>query len=512
MSEEEIFFARKASGLVRELTPQDAAMWAFGVAAVSGITFYSCRLPYRFPGGDPTLSFFITSALLFPSAIVLAMTTGAMPRSGGLYVAISRVLGPELGFLSLWSIVVGWGILLGLWGIVSGRLFGSVFIMGGLVDVGSFLQTPVGAFIWGLFWLAVFTVISMTGIKWIKWLTRITGYVPLIAVIIACIIFLALGPGGALAAFGRAWNLDANALMSKAVELGYKKPAFSWEATIASFVIPLWAWTGFEAITYAGGEVKSPKASMYGFLGGYIIVWALYTFIPFCLMYAFGDFIGPYNILFREHPDVLRTFMPVTEPSVPFFAYSSVGGAVGLLLAFGIMMLYLKGLPPVFGATSRMIFALGFDRALPPRVSEVDARGSPRLAVGLMFLIGIFGLIMTTLGVDAVLGILDYTMLGFFWFLGITALLLPFKKKEIYEASPMRKEIAGIPLMTIMGLLTVVTGFFVAAFSIMEFDYSMATIMAIIYGIGFALYVWQQHKNVKEGIDITKIYSTLPPL
>jgi len=512
MYEEEIFFARKASGLVRELTPQDAAMWAFGAAAVSGITFYSIRMTYSFPGADPTLSFFMASALLFPSAIVLAMTTGAMPRSGGLYVAISRVLGPEIGFLSLWSIVVGYGILLGLWGIVSGRLFGSVFIMGGLVDFGSFLQSPVGAFIWGIFWLSVFTVISMLGMKWIKWLTRVTGYVPLIAVIIACIIFLSLGPGGALGGFGKTWNIDVNALMSKAAELGYKKPAFSWAATIASFGTPLWAWTGFEAITYAGGEIKSPKASMYGFLGGYIIVWALYTIIPFCVMYAFGDLIGPYNLLFREHKDVLKTFMPVTEPSVPFYAFSTLGGAVGLLMAMAIMMLYLKGIPPVFGATSRMLFALGFDRALSPRISEVDARGSPRLAVALMFVIGFFGLILKTYEQDAILGILDYTMLGFFWFLGITAMLLPFRKKEIYEASPIRGEIAGIPIMTIMGLLTVVTGFFVAAFSIMEFDYTMAAMMAIIYGIGFILYVWQQHKNVKEGIDITKVYSTLPPL
>lgn len=512
MSEEEIFFARKASGLVRELTPQDAAMWCFGAAAVSGITFYSVRLPYRFPGGDPTLSFFMASALLFPSAIVLAMTMGAMPRSGGLYVAISRVLGPEVGFLSLWSIIIGWGILLGLWGIVSGRLFGSVFIMGGLVSIGSFIQSPVGAFIWGIFWLTVFTAFSMLGIKWIKWITRITGYIPLFAVIIACIIFISLGPKGALAAFGKTWNIDVNALMSKAAELGYKKPAFSWAATIASFGTPLWAWTGFEAITYAGGEVKSPKSSMYGFLGGYIIVWALYTIIPFCLMYAFGDLIGPYNLLFREQQDALRTFMPVTEPSVPFFAFSTLGGAVGLIMALAIMMLYLKGIPPVFAATSRMFFALGFDRALPTRISEVDARGSPRLAVALMFIIGLFGLIVTTMGVDAVLGILDYTMLGFFWFLGITAMLLPIRKKEIYEASPIRGEIAGIPIMTIMGLLTVVSGFFVAAFSIMEFDYTMATIMAIIYGIGFIFYVWQQRKNAKEGIDTTKIYSTLPPL
>lgn len=513
MSGEEIYFARKASGLVRELTPLDAAVWAFGVAAVSGITFYSCRLPYNYPGADPTLSFFITSVILLPAALALALTMGTMPRSGGLYVVISRILGPEVGFLSLWSIIVGWGILLGLWGIVSGRLFGSVFIMAGHVGIGSFLQSPVGAFIWGIFWVTLFALFSMLGIKWIKWIVRITSLIPFVAVIIACILFVAYGPSGALSAFSRAWNVDVKALISKAFELGYKTPEFSWGATIASFVIPLWAWTGFEAITYAGGEIKSPKASAYGFIGGYLIVWALYTMIPACLMYAYGGLLGPYNWLFRRYPDVLKTFMPVTEPSVPFFAYSIVGGGVaGLILALAIMMLYLKGLPPVFGATSRMFFALGFDRALPPKISEVDRRGSPRLAVLLVYLLGIFGLFMTTWGVDAVLGILDYTMLGFFWFLGIATMILPFKKREIYEASPFKKEIAGIPLMTIVGFLTVVTGFFVAAFSIMEFDYTMASIMAIIYGIGFALYGWQQYKNVKEGIDVTKIYSVLPPL
>jgi amino acid transporter len=512
MSEEEVFFARKASGLVRELTPLDAAIWAFGVAAVSGITFYSCRMPYRFPGADPTLSFFISSAILLPAAVALALMMGTMPRSGGLYVAISRVIGPEVGFLSLWSIVIGWGILLGLWGIVSGRLFGSVFIMAGLVDIGSFLQTPVGAFLWGIFWLTLFALFSMLGIKWIKWVTRITSYIPLIAIIIACILFVVFAPN-ALTNFSKAWNVDANALINAAYAAGYTKPEFSWSATIASFVIPLWAWTGFEAITYAGGEIKSPKASAYGFLGGFFIVWALYTIIPACLFYAWGDLIGPYAWLFNAKPDVLKAFMTVTEPSVPFFAYSIVGGGIaGFILALAIMMLYLKGLPPVFGATSRMLFALGFDRALPPKISEVDKRGSPRLSVAIMYLIGIFGLVIADLGIDAVLGILDYTMLGFFWFLGIALMLLPYRKREIYEVSPFRAEIGGIPLMVIVGLLTVGTGFFVAAFSIMEFDYIMACIMAIIYCIGFALYAWQQHRNAKEGIDTSKIYSTLPPL
>ena len=322
--------------------------------------------------------------------------------------------------------------------------------MAGLVDIGSFLQTPMGAFIWGIFWLTLFALFSMLGIKWIKWVTRITSYIPLIAIIIACILFVVFAPN-ALTNFSKAWNVDANALINAAYAAGYTKPEFSWSATIASFVIPLWAWTEFEAITYAGGEIKSPKASAYGFLGGFFIVWALYTIIPACLFYAWGNLIGPYAWLFNAKPDVLKAFMTVTEPSVPFFAYSIVGGGIaGFILALAIMMLYLKSLPPVFGATSRMLFALGFDRALLPKISEVDKRGSPRLSVAIMYLIGIFGLVIADLGIDAVLGILDYTMLGFFWFLGIALMLLPYRKREIYEVSPFRVEIGGIPLMVIV--------------------------------------------------------------
>jgi len=513
MSEEEVFFARKASGLVRELTPWDAAVWAFGVAAVSGITFYSVRLPWRFPGADPVLSFFIVSALLFPIALTLSLLMSTMPRSGGLYVAVSRILGPEIGFLTLWTMAIGWGLLIGLWGIVSGKLFGSLFVMAGIAG-GEWLQSPFpGAFTWGLLFVLIFWLTSFLGIKYAKWITRILTYIPLAALIITSIYFLVLGPSGALNSFSTAWNVKAQALIDTAKSLGYKDPDFSWAATIASFVIPLWAWTGFEAITYAGGEVKSPKSSMlYGFNGGYLLVWFMYVLIPFTLYYAFGPLIGPYNFLYHEHPEMLAKLMKPTEPSVPFFAYAAFnGGILGLLMALFILLVYLKGIPPVFVSTSRMLFALAFDRALPPKLSEVDSRGSPRIAVTIVAIWGIVGLVLAALSVDAILGILDYTMLGFFWFMGIAAMLLPFKKKEIYETSPVRWSIGGIPLITILGLLSTVIGFFVAAFSIMEFDYSMATVMAIFYGIGFALYAWQQYKNAKEGIDTSKIYSVLPP-
>ena len=518
MSEEEVFFARKASGLVRELTPWDAAVWAFGVAAVSGITFYSVRLPWRFPGADPVLSFFIVSALLFPIAFTLSMLMSTMPRSGGLYVAVSRILGPEVGFLTLWTMVIGWGLLIGLWGIVSGKLFGSLFVMAGIPG-GEWLQTPFpGAFTWGLIFVLIFWFTSFLGIKYAKWVTRILTYIPLAALLITSAYFLILGPQNALTAFSKAWNIDVSKLIDTAISLGYKNPSFSWAATIASFVIPLWAWTGFEAITYAGGEVKSPKSSMlYGFNGGYLLVWFMYTLIPFSLYYAFGNIIGPYNFLYHYpeiHPgeNPLSSFMKPTEPSVPFFAYAAFGGGVlGTLMALLILLVYLKGIPPVFVSTSRMLFALAFDRALPPKLSEVDSRGSPRIAVTIVAIWGIIGLILAALSVDAILGILDYTMLGFFWFMGIAAMLLPFKKKEIYETSPIRWSIGGVPLITILGLLSTVIGFFVAAFSIMEFDYSMASVMAIFYGIGFALYAWQQYRNSKEGIDTSKIYSVLPP-
>lgn len=134
-----------------------------------------------------------------------------------------------------------------------------------------------------------------------------------------------------------------------------------------------------------------------------------------------------------------------------------------------------------------------------------------RIAVAITAIWAFVGLIIAALSVDMILGILDFTMLGFFWLMGIAAMLLPYKKKEIYETSPIRWSLGGIPVITILGLISVVIGFFVFAFSIMEFDYSVAAVMSLFYGVGFALYAWQQRRNVKDGIDPSKIYAVLPP-
>jgi amino acid permease len=251
---------------------------------------------------------------------------------------------------------------------------------------------------------------------------------------------------------------------------------------------------------------------LYGFNVGYLIVWAVYGLVSLGVYYAWSSIIGPYNFLYHLHPDVLASYIAPIEPSVPLFAFFSLGGgALGLLIAVLIMIVYVKVMPPIFTAVSRMIFALSFDRSLPPSLSNVDSRGSPRIAIAITAVWAFIGLIIAALSVDMILGILDFTMLGFFWLLGVAALILPYKKKEIYETSPVRWSFAGVPVISILGLLTVIVGFFVFAFSIMEFDYSVAATMAIFYGIGFLAYAIQQARNAKEGIDPSKIYAVLPP-
>ncbi|HXZ90823.1 MAG TPA: APC family permease, partial [Candidatus Dormibacteraeota bacterium] len=512
LAEEEVFFARKASGLVRELSPIDAAIWAFSGAAVSGMTFYTIRMDYRFPGASPFDSFMLVSLLLFPIALTLSLVMAAMPRSGGLYVAVSRTLGPEIGFFCLWGMIIGWGIAIGLLSLIGVKLLASLFVMYGITGA-IWAQSGAGNFILGLILVVLFSIFAMMGLKLMKWVVRILSYIPLAMVILVCCYWVATGSGTANAAASGVLHVDVSQFIAKATSLGYTPAAFSWSATIASFVIPLWAWTGFEAITYAGGEVKSPKSTMlYGFNVGYLIVWFVYILNAFAVYYAWSGIIGPYNFLYHLHPDVLSTYIAPIEPSVPLFAFFSAGGGiVGLLIACLIMIVYVKVMPPIFVAVSRMIFALSFDRSLPPSLSNVDSRGTPRIAIAITAVWGVVGLIIAALSLDMILGILDFTMLGFFWIMGVAALILPYKKKEIYETSPVRWSIAGIPVISILGLLTVIVGFFVFAFSIMEFDYSVAATMSIFYGIGYLAFAVQQARNAKEGIDPSKIYAVLPP-
>ncbi|MEM4733555.1 MAG: hypothetical protein QXD70_03400, partial [Candidatus Bathyarchaeia archaeon] len=98
--EKPLLFVRKASGLRRAITPWQSIF--FGVAT-------SCTLPWHFylmavlpnwyPGISLPLLYFVANLIVILEDFSMSLIYVAMPRSGSIYIPVSRAVSPMLGVM-----------------------------------------------------------------------------------------------------------------------------------------------------------------------------------------------------------------------------------------------------------------------------------------------------------------------------------------------------------------------------------------------------------------------------
>src|SRR5919197_5260690 len=109
---ERALFVRKATGLVRGWSVRDAFIYAaFSINLVTlGLYIFSFG-PF-IPKGSLLFSVLLAGGYLVLQGVTYASLIAAMPRAGGDYVWISRVLGGGPGFVLA---ITGWWFILWLW-------------------------------------------------------------------------------------------------------------------------------------------------------------------------------------------------------------------------------------------------------------------------------------------------------------------------------------------------------------------------------------------------------------
>src|SRR5258708_36276273 len=65
-------------------------------------------MPSLYPGVNMYLSMLIAIIITVPTGLVFGFLSASMPRSGGGYVYVSRILGPALGTMANWDITIWW--------------------------------------------------------------------------------------------------------------------------------------------------------------------------------------------------------------------------------------------------------------------------------------------------------------------------------------------------------------------------------------------------------------------
>jgi len=81
-------------------------------------------------------------------------------------------------------------------------------------------------------------------------------------------------------------------------------------------------------------------------------------------------------------------------------------------------------------------------------------------------------------------------MFSFAWFFtSIVAVVIPFLRKDIYEAG-LKLEVAGFPVVTILGLISLTLCFFIVMISAASLDLLSQAWTAIFYGMGAAIWLY----------------------
>lgn len=536
---EETVFVRRASGLVRELGWLDIAIWALATPAASGMTYYAVKIlgdPSAY-GGNIVLAFFIAGLMFLPLVIGFILVAASYPRSGSLYVFVSRTLHPVLGFLPLWYFIIGGGCAIAsgfLLFIGIKALSGPLVVAGlstgnkGLINIAFALTDPMNQLYIALLLVLVIWIINYTGIKVIKWVIRILTIVPLIITVLVLIALLTLGPNGGVKSFDNMYGVGIsqkimetalNESIAKSVGISPLTPNDLWTGTYGMLLWTIWAWTGLEIVTFVGSEVKDPSRSyLRGYVIGFILVMILYLANAAILPWVFNyNFLASYSYLKYEYEDKLLGILngkPAPDPSVPFFASIAFQNPViAIIVGLGYLLWYFNTVIPIWVGGVRGFFSMAFDRILPEKLSEVSSRfAAPTWANHITAILAAFGAVMTLLenmgfsAAAALISFLDFSTLIFVWFVGLALMLVPWWRPELFERMVFPSKL----LASVIGAVIFGIGWF---FMIMtSYTDPMIVLINIIVGVlGLSIFTYMSARNRARGIEPSKIYSQIPP-
>jgi APA family basic amino acid/polyamine antiporter len=526
-------FTRKATGLVREGRTADALFYNVMWSSVA-LTFAFFWLLYSFyyNGSNAILAFAIAALLGLPGAFLYAMLTQIMPRTGGDYVFNSRALHPAIGFAANASYCFWLAVVYGLYttyfaaygiGAFANMMAGYTGAHG-WITFGEWFSTHAGLFITGTVVILLSAAIFLIGGVRLFFRLQVGGFVlyMLGAFLLPMLIGLFGSESGFISNFNEyGANLGVQhafaAMQHSASEAGFASSGFDFEATLKSVSV-FWFIFGFVySSNYFAGEIRLKKRTHMVSIPGalavcgivLLVLTPLFTHVVgYATNGAFG-FAEPSSYGFTNYP-AYPELMAIASGSPVLGAIAILGFSVGLLL----------WLPQTMLLISRSMFAWSFDRIMPQKLSYVEPRShSPVVAIGIVTVLGIAS--------TAIYAFTDWfstlsILLGLTLTLLVTAtagIVLPYTQRAMVENSPYNRRVAGIPLLSLVGGLSLLG--FAGATAILLWDPGSGTSLAHnpgklwlalgVYVVAFAVYFVSRQIRRSQGIDIELAHVELPP-
>jgi len=484
-----------------------------------------------FPTGHLAMGMLIsTIGVLFTSA-VYAMLTAAMPRSGGDYAYVSRIIHPSIGFacnfnfalLNIFWVASDTLILVYLIGIA---FYGVAIVTGNpvlMATATALSLDPNTIVITTVIGILVFAVIAAAGIKWCMRTQVVAFVLGMVGVIVAIGLFVGMSHADFVVKY--------NALMGENAYLNVIDAAVN-TGLVAGAPQELVPTLGVAAVatlatlygfypTYIGSEVKnanSLKTQLKAMVGSTLFGGLMITLIAALVVNVVGqDFLAAVNYVLYSDPSKYPFL------TMPYYnlLLAIVSNSYWIALILGMAFCawcFMWSLNCVLTST-RCMFAWSFDRIVPSQVAYVHPR----------FRTPIVSIAIATIVSEILAVLLVYNQALYFTLFGsiagtmfsmiavmIAGLIFPYRRKDIYEKSPSIQKVAGIPVISIVSLIGLV---FIGMFLYFYIAYPQIGLwapmsVALFFGVwvvGFAIYFVSYLVRKRQGIDLGMLFKEIPP-
>ena len=520
------YFVRQATGLVKQFSAVDVFTWSIiffpWLTSWAGIFWVT-------PDYYQNVNYYASLAVWAVIAVVIVLLywqlTSVMPRSGGDYVFISRVLSSPLGFVASFLFFVAILISAGsgsYWAFseagtqlaFAGRVLGDK----GIASLGDFItpgvsSSPATLMTVGVAILAIGAVLVAAGGRLFRLVVySFFGY-GVFTMLLVMAVFLTSSHADFVRAYDGYFQAQGGVskVFSDAASAGYSPGASL--ANLGAVVPLLFVSIGpYPVMQFVGGEIRRPRTSLlYGLVlaeGASIAIW-------FGLTYMLDKVVG---LSFIE-AWAIQNGGGAPLSTVPT-AFATVLNPSGLLLWLIVVGLFIGNigwswLSLVF--ISRLFLAWSFDRVMPQWLSKVSDRfHTPVNAIvigAVLALIPMYLQYFTSFISAQVNAIFFYSVV---WFLAaISAVLLPFTRRDVYESATGGRR-RGVPVISVLG--AVAAGLFaylgynsVANPAVGPFQTSAQLVVGAVVILPVVIYALSYAYHKRRGLDLRLAQSQMPP-
>jgi APA family basic amino acid/polyamine antiporter len=524
-------FVRQSSGLIREFRPADVFVfntlgYALGLVLAVVPTFIAALWPEQ----NVLLVVAIGTVLTLFNALMYGYLAGILPRSGGDYVYLSRVVHPAIGFTANWGFT--WSQFLGL-GLYSafavnfgiaialatvGNAIGNDTLVNWSVDVsGDWAVFLIGT---GILMLVLLTLSLNTRV--VRNIFMI-GFIPaLLGTFVTLGVLFTTSKEEFIANFEsfmaeRGDGQTYQGVIDQAAGAGFTAGDATFWGALLAVPIGYWIYIGFTYSAYIGGEVKQASKTQ----PRMIMATLLFAFAVYMLAFwRYYDVVGQdfTNSVVYLGDDAGIPVAPVLNFFVGIMTGSTVLNVImGVsFILWNVLLLFVIAM-----ICTRNLFAWSFDGVAPRRLATVGERThAPWVAAIIITAIAVVLLalyVFTSFFTIVVNYIVIFSVA--FWMASFAAILLPYRRRDLFEQAPeaVRRKLLGIPVITLLGVgnlvlftLILIASFDTPAFSGPTGNRAIAFVVGI-YVSGLVLYFISRAVQRQRGVNLDLLYKEIPP-